>query len=53
MISNEYAAKQQGHREAVDAVLPRNGVERRHTPVAPRDEIADCIAKVNASQKAS
>ena len=37
----------------IDAALPRNGVERRHMPALPYDEVADCIAKVKASQRAS
>ena len=37
----------------IDAALPRNGVERRHMPALPYDEVAECIAKVNASQRAS
>ncbi len=49
----------QGHRMddpagiVIDAALPRNGVERRHMPALPYDEVADCIAKVRASTRAS
>ena len=37
----------------IDAALPRNGVERRHMRALPYDEVADCIAKVKASKRAS
>ena len=37
----------------IDAALPRNGVERRHMPALPYDEVADCVAKVKASRRAS
>ncbi len=49
----------QGHRTddpagvVIDAALPLNGVERRHMPALPYDEVADCIAKVKASRRAS
>ena len=49
----------QGHRTddpagiVIDAALPRNGVERRHMPALPYQEVADCIARVNASKRAS
>ena len=49
----------QGHRTddpagiVIDAALPRNGVMRRHMPALPYDEVADCIAKVKASTRAS
>ena len=49
----------QGHRTddpagiVIDSALPRNGVERRHRPALPYDEVADCIAKVKASKRAS
>ena len=49
----------QGHRTddpagiVIDAALPRNGVERRHMPALPYDEVADCVAKVKASKRAS
>ena len=49
----------QGHRTddpagiVIDAALPRNGVERRHMPALPYDEVADCLAKVKASKRAS
>ena len=49
----------QGHRTddpagiVIDAALPRNGVKRRHMPALPYDEVADCIVKVKASQRAS
>ena len=49
----------QGHRTddpagiVIDAALPRNGVERRHMPALPYDQVADCIAKVKASKRAS
>ena len=36
----------------IDAALPRNGVQR-HMPALPYDQVADCIAKVNSSQRAS
>ena len=48
----------QGHRTddpagiVIDAALPRNGVERRHMPVLPYDDVADCIARVQASRRA-
>ena len=37
----------------IDAALPRNGVERRHMPALPYDEVTDCIAKVKSSKRAS
>ena len=37
----------------IDAALPRNGVERRHMPALPYDQVADCLAQVNSSQRAS
>ena len=37
----------------VDAALPRNAVKRRPMPALPYDEVADCIAKVKASHRAS
>ncbi|MCY3820935.1 MAG: site-specific integrase [Gammaproteobacteria bacterium] len=49
----------QGHRTGdpagivIDAALPRNGVERRHMPALPYDEVAECVAKVKASKRAS
>ena len=49
----------QGHRTddpagvVIDAALPRTGVERRHMPALPYDEVADCIARVKASRRAS
>ena len=49
----------QGHRTddpagvVIDAALPRTGVERRHMPALPYDEVASCIAKVKASNRAS
>ncbi len=49
----------QGHRTddpagiVIDAALPRNGVERRHMPALPYDEVANCIAKVKSSKRAS
>ena len=49
----------QGHRTddpagiVIDAALPRNGVARRHMPALPYDGVAECIAKVKASQRAS
>ena len=49
----------QGHRSddpagvVIDAALPRNGVERRHMPALPYDEVAGCIAEVKASRRAS
>ncbi len=49
----------QGHRAddpagiVIDAALPRNGIERHHMPALPYDEVADCIAKVQASKRAS
>ena len=49
----------QGHRTddpagvVVEAALPRNGVQRRHMPALPYEEVADCIAKVRGSARAS
>ena len=49
----------QGHRTddpagvAIDAALPRNGVKRRHMPALPYEDVAECIAKVRASARAS
>ncbi|MDE0658252.1 MAG: tyrosine-type recombinase/integrase [Gammaproteobacteria bacterium] len=37
----------------VDAALPRNTVKRRPMPALPYEEVADCIAKVKASHRAS
>ena len=37
----------------IDAALPRNGVERRHMPALPYDQVADCIAQVKSSARAS
>ena len=37
----------------IDAALPRNGVERRHMPALPYDQVADCIVQVKASARAS
>ena len=37
----------------VDAALPRNAVKRRPMPALPYEEVADCIAKVKASRRAS
>ena len=37
----------------VDAALPRNTVQRRPMPVLAYEEVADCIAKVKASRRAS
>ena len=48
----------QGHRTddpagmVIDAALPRNGVERRHMPALPYDQVADCIARVKSSARA-
>ena len=49
----------QGHRTddpagiVVDAALPRNGVQRRHMPALPYEEVGDCIAKVRSSARVS
>ena len=49
----------QGHRTddpagvAIDTVLPRNGVKRRHMPALPYEDVAECIAKVRGSARAS
>lgn len=49
----------QGHRTddpagiVIDASLPRNGVERRHMPALPYDQVADCIDQVKSSARAS
>ena len=49
----------QGHRTddpagvVIDAALPRNGVKRRHMPALPYEEVAECIAKVRSSARAS
>ena len=49
----------QGHRTddpagiMIDAALPRNGVQRRHMPALPYEEVAECIAKVRGSARAS
>ena len=49
----------QGHRTddpagvAIDAALPRNGVRRRHMPALPYEDVAECIAKVRGSARAS
>ena len=37
----------------VDAALPRNAVKRRPMPALPYEEVAECIAKVKASRRAS
>ena len=37
----------------VDAALPRNAVKRRPMPALPYEEVADCVAKVKASHRAS
>ena len=37
----------------VDAALPRNAVKRRPMPALPYEGVADCIAKVKASRRAS
>lgn len=37
----------------VDAALPRNATKRRPMPALPYDEVADCLAKVKASHRAS
>ena len=37
----------------VDAALPRNTVQRRPMPALAYEEVADCIAKVKASRRAS
>ena len=37
----------------VDAALPRNAVKRRPMPALPYEEVADCIAKVKSSHRAS
>ena len=37
----------------VDAALPRNAVKRRPMPALPYEEVANCIAKVKASRRAS
>ena len=49
----------QGHRTddpagvVIDAALPRNGVKRRHMPALPYEDVAECIAKVQSSARAS
>ena len=49
----------QGHRTddpagvVIDAALPRNGIQRRHMPALPYEEVAECIAKVRGSARAS
>ena len=49
----------QGHRTddpagiVIDAALPRNGVERRHLPALPYEEVAECIAKVRGNARVS
>ena len=49
----------QGHRTddpagiVIDAALPRNGVKRRHMPALPYEDVAECIAKVRSSARAS
>ena len=49
----------QGHRTddpagiVIDAALPRNGVQRRHMPALPYEEVAECIARVRGSARAS
>ena len=37
----------------IDAALPRNGVQRRHMPALPYEEVAKCIAKVRGGARAS
>ena len=37
----------------VNAALPRNGVQRRHAPALPYEEVADCIAKGRGSARVS
>ena len=37
----------------IDAALPRNGVKRRHMPALPYEDVAECIAKVRGSARAS
>ncbi|MCY3811515.1 MAG: tyrosine-type recombinase/integrase [Gammaproteobacteria bacterium] len=37
----------------VDAALPRNAIKRRPMPALPYEEVADCMAKVKASRRAS
>ena len=49
----------QGHRTddpagvVIDAALPRNGVQRRHMPALPYEDVAECIAKVRGSARVS
>ena len=49
----------QGHRTddpagiVIDAALPRNGSERKHMPALHYSQVADCIANVRASRRAS
>ena len=49
----------QGHRTddpagiVIDAALPRNGVQRRHMPALAYEEVAECIATVRGSARAS
>ena len=49
----------QGHRTddpagvVIDAALPRNGIQRRHMPALPYEDVAECIAKVRGSARAS
>ena len=49
----------QGHRTddpagvVIDAALPRNGIQRRHMPALPYEDVAECIAKVRSSARAS
>ena len=49
----------QGHRTddpagiMIDAALPRTGVKRRHIPALPCEEVAECIARVRGSARAS
>ena len=35
----------------IDAALPRGDVKVRHLPALPYDEVAECLATVNASQR--
>ena len=49
----------QGHRTddpagiVIDGALPRNGVERRHLPALPYEEVAECSARVRGSARVS
>ena len=52
-------AVSQGHRAddpagvVIDAALPRNGVKRHHMPALAYEDVAECIAKVRGSARAS